>query len=110
MLPTTAEATASAVNQLLEGPTFWSVVLVVVAAAYFWRRDLANPEKNASNAVLTGAAATSAEVYEMAREALRETRHTQKRFNALLEYTRVLQRSLIAQDIPVPPMPDAVLE
>lgn len=100
----------SAVATLLNQPTFWGITVVAALFFYLWRKDVSNPQKTASAAVLSGAVEHSTSVYETANQALAASLRCERRFNALIEYTRTLQSELVKHGHTVPPMPEDALD
>lgn len=100
----------TAVEGLLAEPTALTLAVLIVIFLFMWKRDISNPEKNASNAILTGAMAHSSSVYEMANVAVGASLRCEKRNLALVAYVRTLQAAMSAAGINVPPMPDDIFE
>lgn len=58
------------VVEVVKAPSFWGVAIVLLGFGMWFLRDVKNPEKAASTAVLTGLTATTAGVFEMAQKAI----------------------------------------
>lgn len=95
---------------LIDQPSFWGAGIVLGLFIYFWRKDVSNPQKSASESVLSGAAEHSATVYGVANQALEASLRCERRFNAIVDYTRLLQGELVKNGIQVPPWPEDALD
>lgn len=60
----------SLIVEVVKNPSFWGVAIVLAGFAFVYIRDIKNPEKAASTAVLTGLTTVNAGVFEMAQKAV----------------------------------------
>lgn len=95
---------------VLETPTVWGVAVVIGAFIYLWRKDISTPEKSASDSVLNGAVEHSTAVYTMSREALERSLACERRFNAMVDYTRLLRTEMLKAGLDLPEWPEDALD
>lgn len=60
----------SVVLEVVKNPSFWGVAVILGGLAWVFVRDVKNPEKAASTAVLAGLTSVNAGVFEMAQKAI----------------------------------------
>lgn len=115
---------ANVVVEVVKAPTFWGVAVVLAILGFAYFRDIRNPEKAASNVVLTGMSDTTAQTFAMAQEAMTQAREANKsalesaranirceqRIIGFIEYQHVLTRQLVDAGIPPAPVPPGLLD
>lgn len=103
----------TALVKFLETPSAWGALILLALFLYFWRKDVSNPQRSASSAVLSGAVESAVSVYAMAKEAVDEGRECRKenlalrkQNEALRDYIRDMHQDFVKAGIEVRPMPE----
>lgn len=96
----------SALNAFLTTPSAWGALLIAGLFIYFWRKDVSNPQRSASTAVLSGAVENAVSAYSMAKQAQDDARECRRENQLMFDYIRELQRTMSDAGIPVPKMPE----